>query len=401
MRNFINFFLIAYAVDAGISVLDDLIAVLCGVQILGPFRNPVGIAVFLLSIPVYVSLGIDSRPPKRVLLPLTLLAVWAGFGCLPLPIVFESRAVLLGISVVQLALSGLAFLWIKRLTGEWLLPPAFFDRPAFQLKNTLLFAAANLVLLPTAVGLLLASSAHLYLEQKSAGFMQIGADGLYLQERTYARDDQTIHLVAMIHIGSREYYEELSEYLRADDIVVLAEGVTDTTGLIGKFPSYSKIADLIGLDTQENMAYHGTLVEPDQLDDYAAESDEPVVVRADVDVKDLSEDTLAFIRQVGELFSQSESVLEGFNAYMDWYTENMTPEKEKAVMGEIIDERNDVLLEHLDKALQYYDTIVIPWGALHMPGLEKAILKKDFIPVEQTSRLAVDYGSLTQPAAEQ
>lgn len=398
MRAFINLFLIAYALDAVISTLDDLITVLFGVHLLGPVRNLVGTAVFFLCIAVYLSLGIDSRLPKRVLLPPLLLALWAGFGCAPLPLLLDDdRLLWLGISLLQLGLSVYAFLSVRRISdGHWLLQPEFFARPVFRFRNTALFATANIILVPLVCGLLLVSSASLYLNDKTAGFMRMRADGLYLQEQTYTRDDQTIHLVAMIHIGNAEYYKELSEFLNKGNIVMLAEGMTDETGLIKDFPSYSKFADFLGLDTQENMAFRGRFVEPEQLGDIPANAQEPVIVKADTDSRNLSEDTLAFIRHVGELLNSDRPFAEEFNAYMDWYSENMTPEKEKAVMNEIIDERNDVLLGHLDEALRYYDTVVIPWGALHMPGLEEAILEKGFIAGESTSRLAVEYDRLFQ-----
>lgn len=395
MRIFINFFLIAYAFDAALSTVDDLIAVLFGTHFLGPVRNLVGVGVFFLCIPVYLSLGIDSRLPKRVLLPLLLLALWAGFGCLPLPQLFDDdRRVLFGVSLVQLGLAAYAFVMVRRVTGHWLLPRAFFARPVFRLKNTVWFASANVILAPLACALLLALTAYVYLEVNTAGFIQVGRDGLYLRERSYTRDDQTIHLVAMVHIGSREYYDELGDYLSNGNSVVLAEGVTDRTQLIRNFPSYSKFANLIGLDTQQNMTLQGKYVEPGQMGDDAGESAEPVIVRADVDSRELSEDTLTFIRHVGELLNNDQTFAEGFKAYTEWYSKNMTPEKEKAVMNEIIHDRNAVLLEHLDEALQHYETIVIPWGALHMPGLEEAILGKGFTPGESTSRLAVEYGRL-------
>lgn len=393
MRIFINFFLIAYALDAALSTVDDLSAVLSGTHLLGPVRNPVGLAVFFLCIPVYLSLGIDSRLPKRALLPPLLLALWAGFGSLPLPQLFDDhRRVLLGVSLVQLGLAAYAFVSVRRVAGHWLLPRAFFARPVFRLRNTVWFASANVVLAPLVCALLLALTAYVYLQVNTAGFIRVGADGLYLQERSYTRDDQTIHLVAMVHIGSREYYDEVSDYLSNGNSVVLAEGVTDRTKLIRNFPSYSKFANLIGLDTQQNMTLQGRFVEPEQMGDNAEESDEPVIVRADIDSRELSEDALTFIRHVGELLNDNQTFAEGFKAYTKWYSRNMTPEKEKAVMNEIVDGRNAVLLGHLDEALQHYDTIVIPWGALHMPGLEQAILKKGFTPGESTLRLAVEYG---------
>lgn len=395
MRIFINFFLIAYTLDAALSTVDDLSAVLSGTHLLGPVRNPVGLAVFFLCIPVYLSLGIDSRLPKRALLPPLLLALWAGFGSLPLPQLFDDhRRVLLGVSLVQLGLAAYAFVSVRRVAGHWLLPRAFFARPVFRLRNTVWFASANVVLAPLVCALLLALTAYVYLQVNTAGFIRVGADGLYLQERSYTRDDQTIHLVAMVHIGSREYYDEVSDYLSNGNSVVLAEGVTDRTKLIRNFPSYSKFANLIGLDTQQNMTLQGRFVEPEQMGDNAEESDEPVIVRADIDSRELSEDALTFIRHVGELLNDNQTFAEGFKTYTKWYSRNMTPEKEKAVMNEIVDGRNAVLLGHLDEALQHYDTIVIPWGALHMPGLEQAILKKGFTPGESTLRLAVEYGQL-------
>lgn len=395
MRIFINFFLIAYALDAALSTVDDLIAVLSGMHLLGPVRNPVGLAVFFLCIPVYLSLGIDSRLPKRALLPPLLLALWAGFGSLPLPQLFDDdRWVLLGVGLAQLGLAAYAFVTVRRVSGHWLLPRAFFARPVFRLRNTVWFASANVVLAPLACALLLALTAYVYLQVNTAGFIRVGADGLYLQERSYTRDDQTIHLVAMVHIGSREYYDEVSDYLSNGNSVVLAEGVTDRTQLIRNFPSYSKFANLIGLDTQQNMTLQGRFVEPEQMGDNAEESEEPVIVRADIDSRELSEDALTFIRHVGELLNDNQTFAEGFKAYTKWYSGNMTPEKEKAVMNEIVNGRNAVLLGHLDEALQHYDTIVIPWGALHMPGLEQAILKKGFTPGESTLRLAVEYGQL-------
>jgi hypothetical protein len=404
MRAFINFFLLAYALDAAISTIDDLVFVLAGAHVLGFIRSPLALMVLFLCVVVYLSIGIDSRLPKRVLLPPILLAVWAGFGCVPLPVFFDIRSVMLGTSLVQLGLGVFAFILVKRITGgSWFLTQEFFKRPVFQFKNTALFTVANIIAVPVAVCLLLVLSVHLYLHNNTAGFMQAGTDGIYLQERTYSRDVKTIHLVAMMHIGNKEYYDELSHFLSSGSTIVLAEGVTDDTGIIKNFPSYSKFADFIGLDTQENMVMHGKMLEYDDLstpDDDPASMIETGIVRADIDSQDLSEDALEFVQNVGELFNDEQSFAESFGSYMSWYSDNMTPEKEKIVMGELIDKRNEVLLHYLDEALLYHDTIVIPWGAMHMPGLERAILQKDFLPGESRSRLAVGFDRLIRSNRE-
>jgi hypothetical protein len=52
------------------------------------------------------------------------------------------------------------------------------------------------------------------------------------------------------------------------------------------------------------------------------------------------------------------------------------------------------LLRYLDLTLPGYETVVIPWGALHMPGLQDAILQRGFVPVESRTRAAIDFSEL-------
>lgn len=395
MRPFINFFLIAFALDAAVSVIDDLCYLLFDAHAMGALRELLALAVLGLSVIVYLALGIDSRLPKRVLIPLALFAVWAAFGCLPLSIYVESPALLPGASLFQLALAACAFIYVRKRTGHWLPPREYFERPVLRLKNTLLFGLGNLVLVPAATALLLATSAYAYLDHKSAGFIHIGTDGIYLEERRYARDGKTVRLIPMVHIGSPEYYRELGETLSSEQAIVLAEGITDEEGLLRTDLSYSRAADFIGLTSQENMQIQGTPLDYEDLGE--AESEDPAgpgIVRADIDSSELSEETRSYIETVGALFNPREPFAESFSKYMAWYRENMTPEKEKAVFSEIVDMRNANLLRYLDRALSRHDLILIPWGALHMPGLERALLERGFTPAASESRLAINFAQL-------
>ncbi len=42
-------------------------------------------------------------------------------------------------------------------------------------------------------------------------------------------------------------------------------------------------------------------------------------------------------------------------------------------------------------ALKKYDNLVIPWGALHMKELERAILKQGFIQTASREHLSIDF----------
>jgi len=44
--------------------------------------------------------------------------------------------------------------------------------------------------------------------------------------------------------------------------------------------------------------------------------------------------------------------------------------------------------------LDYYDTIIIPWGALHMPEIETAVLGKNFQLAETRQRTSIDFKRL-------
>ena len=83
----------------------------------------------------------------------------------------------------------------------------------------------------------------------------------------------------------------------------------------------------------------------------------------------------------------------------------MTEEGIAGVMADILDKRNDAVIAGLVKTLKRYDTIVIPWGAMHMPAIEAAVLEQGFTPGKTQERLSLDfrtipYGDLWQQWSE-
>jgi len=50
----------------------------------------------------------------------------------------------------------------------------------------------------------------------------------------------------------------------------------------------------------------------------------------------------------------------------------------KTVMEDLVDKRNAKVLAEFDKRLDRYDTVVVPWGALHMPKLERSLKDRGF-----------------------
>jgi hypothetical protein len=67
-------------------------------------------------------------------------------------------------------------------------------------------------------------------------------------------------------------------------------------------------------------------------------------------------------------------------------------------MTDILDKRNALVIDNMVRSLEYYDTVIIPWGAMHMPAIEAAVLKLGFAPGDERERLSVDFREI--PIAE-
>jgi hypothetical protein len=72
----------------------------------------------------------------------------------------------------------------------------------------------------------------------------------------------------------------------------------------------------------------------------------------------------------------------------------MTPERVAGIMADVLDKRNAAVIASLPKALRHYETIVIPWGALHMPAIEAAVLDLGFAPGEKKERMSLDFRAI-------
>jgi len=393
MRRFANFYIIIFLFDAGLSLVDEVLAVYgTSYPLFSNGRLLVAFAVIALSMVVYACLGIDRRLPKRVFVPMILYITWCSVAMWPLSGVIDRASLPLIASVGQVATGLLA---IALLRGRVLLPPEIFLQSAFSLRNTLSFIAVNLLLTPFVLiyaGLALTSY---YLEEQTAGFLRISPVGIHMAERSYHRDAKEIRLAGMIHIGKAEYYEDLAGSLSAEATIILTEGVTDRQHLLEHNFNYSKLAGVIGLSSQDKMQIDGNLVDLDESSQVTrGAGGKPDIAWADIDLSRFDPQTVEFLNAIGSTLFSGKPLLEALAEYSAWANENMTPERVAGVMADIIDKRNKSVIASLSKTLQHYDTIIIPWGAMHMPGIEAAILDQGFKQGEKKERMSLDFRTL-------
>jgi hypothetical protein len=393
MRFFGNLFLIMFLSDGVISVFDELLSVF-SVSALSGLRYFISYAVILTAFPIYLCLGIDKRLPKRVFLPLILFLFWCPLATWFFPSLSGSRPYGLFASFAQVFLSVLPILHVRKMGGHNLLmTKAMFRSPFFSLRNTLLFGAANLFIIPFALLLTALSAANSYLENKTSGFMRIAPDGIYMTERAYRHGNKTIRLVGMIHVGEKEYYDDLVGSVSSGRTLVLAEGVTDKKKLLKNKFGYGKMAGFLGLTSQEKLKFNGRLIEEGKAEESRFERKDAGIdiLGADVDISDFQPSTVNFLNTYGKYMNENASFAAALKDFNNWANKNVTPEMNKTLMDDILYLRNREVIRHLEIALSRYDTIVIPWGALHMAELEEWVLGRGFKLQKERRRISINF----------
>jgi hypothetical protein len=209
-------------------------------------------------------------------------------------------------------------------------------------------------------------------------------------EKVYVREAKQIRLAGMMHLGQSRYYQELADSFNAEDTLLLAEGMTDTQGLLTGDFSYSGVADLLGLAAQQEFRFPGRLIDAGSLDlPGAADTTAPDILHADLDLQDFDPHTIAVLNAVGRYLRNGDS-----GEFNRWAEENFTPETTRILLNDLVHKRNQAVLSYLPKGLQKYRTLLIPWGALHMPGLEAEVKQQGFTLQEIRERQSIDFFNL-------
>lgn len=394
MRTFANLFLILFVADGGFSLIDELVPLLLPLAPFTAFRFLLAGTVVFMAVPMYFALGIDRRLPKRVFLPLIIFVLLCPLSTWFFPVLANVPVFGLVAAAAQTVLGMLPLYHFRDNDGRTLTMPAgIFVEPFFSLRNTLLFGAASLIAVPLAVLAITLSTADSYMSAHTSGFMRVAPDGIRMTERIYERCGKTVRLPAMIHIGNREYYAGLTNQTAPGRVVILAEGVSDNRNLLHNGVDYGKIADYMGLVTQKEMHFNGRIIENSELDS-PPDGRCIDIIRADADVSDFHQPTILLLDAIGKHLKESTSLVKGFLALNSWSDKNITPEMTGIIMDDILHRRNMKVISYLEKALAGYDTVVIPWGALHMKEIEAEILKRGFRLQGELERTSIDFRKL-------
>ena len=398
MRVLANLFLSVFLAAAALGVGNELLNRLWPLAAISGIRNLLDLSSVLLALLVYFGFAFDRHLPKLILLPPIAYLFWSLLDFWPLAnwvgpefyrLLGAGGQLLLGCLVLKLNR--------RRNKKQLLFVPAQFAGPGFSGRTFFRFCLLNILVLPLALGLLGFSAVSNLVERSTAGFVQLRPNGLYMTEKVYRRQGKTVRLAAMIHLGDKDYYADLLGSFSRGRSLILAEGVTDADGRLRNRFSYTRLADLLGLTSQEEIRFPGRLIAPGDLTKPAATAQRwPDILHADVDLRDFDQRTIAVLNALSRYLLDGKSLLTGYEEFNRWANEHITPDTERIIIQDLLVNRNARVVDYLHRALTSYDTVIIPWGALHMPGIERAVIKEGFTLSSSRQRLSIDFLQLAE-----
>lgn len=385
-----NVYLIAFTADGAVSLVDEIWFAAAGASPLSALRNSLGLVVVLASLLMAIVLAFAPQLPKLVFVPLIVAALWFAVGAPPFLIGTDERTVSLFLALVQLVIATAAFLLVQLRAGQALLSARLLPRKSHLFLRIAFASFVVVALIPLGLAALGAWALVMNAEAQTEGYLNFTWSEIQAREAVLRRQTKAVHLVATAHIAEQGFYEAIYNQV-PPHAVILAEGITDVKGLLGGSAMRGEAASFLGLKTQDAFeemlgpaipeAAAGATAK--EVKPGAAAKARPDVVRADIDVSELSPTTLRCLKgdlEVGGAALSGEDV--------DVATRLCSEADRKVFWDEILHARNARVLKSFDALAERYDVFVVPWGALHMPGLQAAFEARGF-RVERTRLLTL------------
>jgi hypothetical protein len=369
--------LLVFLATAIFAWVDDSLVVLGRGRALMAVEMLLSLGLMILSFVVYGLIGFVPMIPKRLFVPVTLFQPVAVLAALPLLIHhYEHRAwIAWGISAVQIVV-GLVVLRLARgaINLRWpLVPESCLSLRRFRWRQPAGFFLLNiLVLLPLGLAYLGVCSS-VAVRHFSDGFVSLSLRGLSLQERKYVNaEGRSVHLVPMIHVGDAAFYRTLAGSF-SSNALVLVEGVTDDHNLLTNRLTYKRVASRFGLAEQQ------LEFKPNPAN----------IVHADVDISIFTTNTIQLLNLV-TLFHSRGATPDTIRQILD---HKPPPGFEAELWDDLLHKRNRHLLDEIHKNLADAETLIVPWGAAHMPEVGRELEKTGFRVAETREFTAIKFGS--------
>lgn len=209
------------------------------------------------------------------------------------------------------------------------------------------------------------------LEGLTRGYVSLEPTGIFSVEKFFEKNGIELRLLGMAHVAEKGFYQDIKDSLQGKTALMLMEGVTDKGKLLKKPLDYSAFAEKLGVDNQRDK------FSPKEMPENVE------VIRADLDTSDFSTGTVELLNFAGEIYSGK-----GFNfgSLLMMYLRLSDVSSSQAFMKDLITKRNECLINHLKENMSRHNLILVPWGALHLPEIEKWAANNGFALKTRKSR---------------
>lgn len=256
-------------------------------------------------------------------------------------------------------------------------------------------------LIATALCVLLAYLAYAALSmivELSDSYIKFSLQGVHTLETRLQQGPHTnVRLVGMMHFGSTISYSKLYHSFSEPSTLILEEGISDThrpARASYKCAAETTISFSRSIMEQPSLCViegaHRVASVSQALGSAGVD-----IVNADVYLQDMSSQTQQWIKQNLELLAKvTEGDWEGF----DWrlLLKQLSNPIPKQVWDDILYARNEQVIDSFMLAGEHYQHVVIPWGAMHGPGLEQALLDLGYTATHNQYHLILPWGALLQ-----
>lgn len=226
------------------------------------------------------------------------------------------------------------------------------------------------------------------------------------QEKIFIKDKTKIHLVGMIHIASKDYYKKIisnsplptvptNGLTKPNSIVTLLEGITDKDDLKkDQTPlDYESLSKLLGLVSQSKYYFQFPNIELADID----YSEIPLTLRADIGMLGKMIGQLSLFANKKITAEELEAFFTAHEVQIEQFANSMN---ENAEFDKIIlEKRNDFLWTKIKASEANYQTILVPWGAKHLPDIELRLLSQGYILEKTITYNAVNILSVLNSAS--
>lgn len=378
-----------FLADASLSIIDDVASYFVAVKLLTSIRQLLASGVYFLTIPyIFILLLFKfEKPAPYWLLPAfnLVFTIVSGFSVVKLVEATSLFTVMaldmsphfiynkhpyfflfqLMISVLQLGIGIYSFRFALK-------NQANAERRVFRIMAP---GAASLSFLMFFFMVNIATIIFMF-SASSGGFLTLSGDKIVSIEKVYEKDGKIVHLIPMIHVGEENFYKEISALDISKKTLILLEGVKDKQNLLASI-SYRKMANATGLSTQEeNFRPMAKTKELQKNLSYLV---------ADVDASEFSPETRTFINQVIKDMNEKSF----FALLVSNYDNNGASDSISHLSVDLIEKRNQKVLLELMANESKFDEFYIPWGAAHLPEIERELLKTGFKEVDSKRRVII------------